>query len=181
MYKAPVFPCIAGDARVLWRLWLSVKLLLTKDDPITGWKFIDFYVNLCQSHDKVNILRLRCVCQSNILVDDYHWNHSCKSSRTALTKLVFLFTILCSFNLVRYHAKLNKTVNILSTQHKGNRTQVDGKKKPESLLCCNNNMALTYLTVCAVKCLWKLVVEDALCQTSTIFWILLQSTHGKLY
>ena len=42
-------------------------------------------------------------------------------------------------NLVRYQAKPKKTVCVLSTQHKGNRTQVDGKKKPESVIYYNNN------------------------------------------
>jgi hypothetical protein len=42
-------------------------------------------------------------------------------------------------NLVRYQATPKKTVCLLSTQHKGNRAQVDGKKKPESILYYNAN------------------------------------------
>ena len=42
-------------------------------------------------------------------------------------------------NLDRYQAKPKKTVYVLSTQHKGNRTQVDGKKKLKSVIDYNNN------------------------------------------
>lgn len=42
-------------------------------------------------------------------------------------------------HLTRYQAKKKKTVQILSTQHKGNRTQPDGKHKPETIIYYNNN------------------------------------------
>ena len=42
-------------------------------------------------------------------------------------------------HLTHYQAKCNKSVYLLSTQHKGNRTQPDGKRKPETILYYNAN------------------------------------------
>jgi hypothetical protein len=44
-----------------------------------------------------------------------------------------------SLNLVRYLAKPNKCVNLLSTQHRGVSLEADRKKKPASILYYNKN------------------------------------------
>lgn len=44
-----------------------------------------------------------------------------------------------SVNMVRYQAKANKTVVVMSTLHRGSVCQIDGKKKPESVLYYNAN------------------------------------------
>ena len=44
-----------------------------------------------------------------------------------------------SMNLVKYQAKPSKTVVMLSTLHRGATCQMDGKKKPESILYYNEN------------------------------------------
>ena len=41
--------------------------------------------------------------------------------------------------MVRYQAKANKTVVVMSTLHRGSVCQIDGKKKPESVLYYNAN------------------------------------------
>ena len=42
-------------------------------------------------------------------------------------------------HLTQYQAKRNKSVYLLSTQHKGNKTQPEGKRKPETILFYNAN------------------------------------------
>lgn len=42
-------------------------------------------------------------------------------------------------HLTRYQAKRNKVVHVMSSQHKGNATQPEGKKKPHSILNYNAN------------------------------------------
>ena len=44
-----------------------------------------------------------------------------------------------SVNLVKYQAKPSKTVVMLTTLHRDGTSQVDGKKKPESILYNNEN------------------------------------------
>jgi Transposase IS4 len=41
--------------------------------------------------------------------------------------------------MVRYQAKANKTAVVMSTLHRGSACQIDGKKKPESVLYYNAN------------------------------------------
>ena len=58
-------------------------------------------------------------------------------ARLALHESIFYQNY--SVNMVKYQAKAKKTVEVLSTLHKGAARENDGKKKPESVLYYNDN------------------------------------------
>ena len=90
--------------------------------------------------------------------------------------------------MVRCQAKANKTVVVMSTLHRGSVCQIDGKKKPESVLYYNANKCgvdmldsmCRHMSTKAGCRRWTLAVFCNILDLAGVnAWIILKKSHWK--